>query len=82
MIMDKGGTIAQDIMMAVEIKEYKQLKSDVKKMRELLWIYHGHFQELYGDDGERQCSRCVIDFKRDTVDEICQKIAQQTSIPK
>jgi hypothetical protein len=73
--------------MAVEITEYNAMKSDINKLRELLWVYHGHFQELYfqelyGDDGELQCSRCMIDFKMDTVDEICQKIAKQTTIPK
>ncbi len=34
-------------------------------LRELLWERHGcpwHF--LYGDDGELQCSKCMIDFKR------------------
>jgi hypothetical protein len=34
-----------------------------KILRELLWIRHGH-EELYGDDGEMQCGRCGIDFKR------------------
>lgn len=39
------------------------------KLRRLLWLRHG-CDGLYGDDGEMQCSRCVIDFKRDNVDDI------------
>ena len=33
--------------------------------RELLWFYHGCPTEyLYGDDGEMQCTKCLVDFKR------------------
>jgi len=36
-----------------------------KELRELLWLRHGcDFKYLYGDDGEMQCSKCQIDFKR------------------
>ena len=44
-----------------------------KKLRELLWLYHG-CTELYGDDGEMQCSRCLIDFKRDDPTRIERKL--------
>ena len=44
-----------------------------KKLRELLWIRHGcSFASLYGDDGEMQCGNCLIDFKRDPVENILQ----------
>lgn len=30
-----------------------------------LWINHGcEIGTLYGDDGEMQCSSCIVDFKR------------------
>lgn len=51
--------------------------SDNKVLRELLWLYHGCSQGgLYGDDGERQCNslHCMIDFKRDSVEEIRTKL--------
>ena len=33
--------------------------------RRLLWFYHGCSTEhLYGDDGEMQCAKCLVDFKR------------------
>jgi len=39
--------------------------------RRLLWLKHGcHMQYLYGDDGEMQCQKCMIDFKRDMPEEI------------
>jgi len=37
-------------------------------LRKMLWLRHGcEIYELYGDDGELQCSKCMIDFKRDSV---------------
>ena len=40
-------------------------------LRELLWIRHGcELFTLYGDDGEMQCHKCGIDFKRDTPEQI------------
>ena len=34
-------------------------------LRRLLWLHHGcPTISLYGDDGEMQCSKCGIDFKR------------------
>jgi len=34
-------------------------------LRKLLWIRHGcEFGHLYGDDGEMQCNKCMIDFLR------------------
>ena len=36
-----------------------------KILRKLLWMRHGcPSHALYGDDGELQCSKCLIDFKR------------------
>jgi hypothetical protein len=39
------------------------------KLRELLWHRHG-CSALYGDDGEMQCGKCLLDFKRMPVEEI------------
>ncbi len=44
-----------------------------RKLRELLFAEHSCAGK-YGDDGERQCAECVIDFLRDPVDEIERKI--------
>jgi len=48
-------------------------------LRNLLWSYHRCNKEhniLYGDDGEMQCNGIdhIIDFKRDTPEEIEYKI--------
>ena len=41
-------------------------KNDNRVLRKLLWLNHGcPIHTLYGDDGEMQCSSCMIDFKRD-----------------
>lgn len=35
-------------------------------LRKLLWIrHHPDTAGLYGDDGEMQCAKCMIDFRRD-----------------
>lgn len=38
-------------------------RDDEMLLRKLLWLRHG-CDGLYGDDGEMQCGRCLIDFKR------------------
>lgn len=44
---------------------------DSERLRKLLWIRHGcSISALYGDDGELQCGRCLIDFKRLTAEKI------------
>lgn len=40
-----------------------------KQLRKMLWLSHG-CTGLYGDDGEMQCGSCLIDFRRDDVQEI------------
>ena len=46
------------------------------KLRMMLFMAHGVVGKhcLYGDDGERHCNTCMIDFVRDSVDEIERKI--------
>ncbi len=40
-------------------------------LRRLFWLRHGcGIIALYGDDGEMQCNKCMIDFKRDSAQEI------------
>lgn len=47
------------------------LDADLAALRMLLWLRHGcPSSVLYGDDGEMQCAKCLIDFKRATVPEI------------
>jgi hypothetical protein len=49
----------------------RDLKSENMLLRQLLWLNHGcHAAALYGDDGEMQCSACLVDFKRDSADKI------------
>ncbi len=39
---------------------------------------HGcNFGSLYGDDGEMQCSKCRLDFKRDSEDRIIEVITER-----
>jgi hypothetical protein len=46
-----------------------------KKLRHLLFVAHGNAEHyLYGDDGERSCNTCMIDFNRDSAGEIERKI--------
>ena len=47
-----------------------------KKLRELLWLNHGCLDSLYGDDGEMQCNKCMIDFKRNSAEEIACRFAK------
>jgi hypothetical protein len=49
---------------------YADCGEDEKALRRELWLSHGHFNALYGDDGEMQCGECYIDYKRQPVAEI------------
>lgn len=55
--------------MSSGLREVPGYVSENKKLRELLWLMHGH-DGLYGDDGEMQCGTCKIDFKRDSAERI------------
>ncbi len=46
-----------------------QTCADLKALRRMLWLRHG-CAGLYGDDGEMQCGKCLIDFRRDPVIQI------------
>lgn len=49
----------------------KLMTDNELNLRRLLWLRHGcPIHTLYGDDGEMRCSRCGIDFKRDSVSHI------------
>jgi hypothetical protein len=45
------------------------LRGEIALLRQMLWIRHG-CTGLYGDDGELQCSKCMIDFRRDPIQKI------------
>lgn len=51
------------------------------ELRRLLWAYHMHKRGtqalLYGDDGELQCNACLIDFKRDSIESIQNKLIKE-----
>lgn len=46
------------------------------KLRRTLWLRHGHLG-LYGDDGEMQCSKCRLDYLRDSLDAIETRLREQ-----
>lgn len=51
-----------------------ELEADNKGLRTLLILRHGcGFDALYGDDGELQCHKCGIDFKRMPAEEISER---------
>ena len=55
--------------------ERERWAEENKKLRHLLFMAHGSEEHyLYGDDGERTCNTCWIDFNTDSPDVIEQKI--------
>lgn len=83
MIFNENGEVIGKLLNDVTFDELKaiQVEPDVivqtaeaKTLRRLLWLRHGcKTPALYGDDGELQCSECMIDFKRDTAEQIEKK---------
>ena len=46
-------------------------EQEEQTLRYWLWLKHkGSDCHLYGDDGEMQCGKCGLDFKRDSVERI------------
>jgi len=61
-IKDKGVKKSPECLTAQVV-----IDEENKILRELLWLRHGcDVIGLYGDDGEKQCGICMIDFKRDS----------------
>ena len=53
----------------------KELRAEVAALRHLLFLSHGSAEHyLYGDDGQRDCNTCMIDFNTDSPAEIENKI--------
>jgi hypothetical protein len=52
------------------------MTKDEQILREMLWLHHGVIHMLYGDDGEMQCNTCMIDFVRDSVEQISYRFCQ------
>lgn len=60
--------------LAIIESELTVLREDNIGLRRLLFLRHGcGFDALYGDDGELQCSSCLIDFKRMSAEDISRK---------
>lgn len=58
---------------AESFRQNETLRADEHRLRALLWATHSECI-LYGDDGEMQDNSCRIDFKRDPVSRIEQRI--------
>lgn len=56
-----------------------ELEQENKELRKLLWLNHGcPINRLYGDDGEMQCAKCIIDFKRNSIEIIERRLTNPT----
>ena len=65
-------------------REYKEelqvMKERDKALRKLLWLRHGcDFSALYDDDGEMRCSKCHINFRRASIEEISNAFTKKVS---
>lgn len=49
------------------LKERNEVNDENRRLRKLLWASHGH-TGLYGDDGEMQCAKCMLDYKSDSIE--------------
>lgn len=52
------------------------LRQELDGLRRLLFLQHP-CSGKYGDDGEMQCGSCLIDFKRDEVETIHQRLQRR-----
>lgn len=59
--------IAHAIALLARRAEREAMERAERRLREHLWISHGH-TALYGDDGEMQCPTCCADYLRDPIE--------------
>ena len=64
--------------MNIKIEDAVAKMSDAEyELRIMLWLRHGcEHSALYGDDGERTCNSCKIDFIRMSAEEIKSKFEE------
>ena len=72
---DRCATYGSDEQRLSRAKSVARQLDENMLLRKLLWIRHG-CDALYGDDGEMQCNRCMIDFKRDTAASIDERFCR------
>ena len=66
---------AREFASLLQSAERDRCADENKKLRHMLFMAHGSEEHyLYGDDGERTCNTCWIDFNTDSPDVIEQKI--------
>jgi hypothetical protein len=59
------------------LMELESLREESAWLRQQVWLTHGcGITGLYGDDGEMQCGRCLIDFKRGHWEDIKKRLDQ------
>lgn len=58
--------------------KHEATESENLILRRMLWFNHSTdcFPYLYGDDGEMQCNKCMIDFKRDQAHKIERRLIE------
>ena len=58
-------------------EEMKKLRDENQQLRAFFWMNHGcDIGILYGDDGELQCGACLLDFKRDDIDHLFNRVRE------
>lgn len=51
-----------------DVPDMRAAREIERLLRREWWLNHGHgAASLYGDDGEMQCFRCVVDYGRSPI---------------
>jgi hypothetical protein len=74
-----GKVESECVCNTIKEKHESEYEKENEKLRNLLWATHP-CEGKYGDDGEMQCNNlnCMIDFKRDSVDDIQNKLIRKS----
>ena len=69
--------IVYDYCYKCDLEDAAAIGANDYLLRKLLFLRHGCSSDcLYGDDGEMQCNKCMIDFKRLSAKEIEDRFVQ------
>lgn len=57
------------------------VEAERDQLRQWMWLTHGcAVAMLYGDDGQMQCSACMIDFKAWPVEDVLNRLRQRRAV--
>lgn len=75
-VFSQDSSIITEIPLTQLLSHFR--KANENEFRREMWLGHGcEIHALYGDDGEMQCNKCLIDFKREPIRSLMKRVKEK-----